>query len=248
MRVADAGESINYNAHPTRWGVNLPRSFNAKNFPLGPNALWDLGRNLGNLEPQVGILESRDPAPKGVFDYITFLYDWARTSSFAPPISFGEDEGSQRSGATLEIRMWPLIKANRRFRAYLGNGIGRALWMSARMLEQKRLGDVPVRALERILRGQIVPRFADVLPRDHVAIVDEVVKLTATNPPTISMETAQKVLGRGPGEVARIRAQMGDAELVEEMQRWKGQGMGDNVVLQAMAGRGQAQTETEEEK
>ena len=94
MRVADIGESINYNAHPTRWGTNLPRAFNAKNFPLGPNAFWDLGRNLGNLEPKIGLLETRDPAPEGVFKYVNFLYDWSRTSSFAPPISFGEDEGS----------------------------------------------------------------------------------------------------------------------------------------------------------
>ena len=244
MRVADIGESINYNAHPTRWGVNLPRSFNAKNFPLGPNALWDLGRNLGNLQPEVGILETKDPAPEGVFKYVNFLYDWTRTSSFAPPIAFGEDEGSQRSGATLEIRMWPLIKSTRRFRAYLGNGIARALWMSAVMLKQKGFSDIPVRSLDRILKGQVVPRFADVLPRDHVAIVDEVVKLTATNPPEISMETAQKILGRGPGEVERIKEQLKDKELMDALAKWQNKGQDPNQVMNAQAGKMQPQERT----
>ena len=47
-RVADMGDSINYNAHPVYWGYNLPRNFNAKNYPLGPNAMWDMGRVLGS--------------------------------------------------------------------------------------------------------------------------------------------------------------------------------------------------------
>ena len=137
--------------------------------------------------------------------------------------------------------MWPLIKSTRRFRAYLGNGIARALWMSARMLEQKRFGDIPVRTLDRILKGQIVPRFADVLPRDHVAIVDEVVKLSSTTPPEISMETAQKILGRGPGEAERIKEQLQDKELMDAMMKWQNKGQDPNQVLNAQAGKNQPQ-------
>jgi len=58
MRVADIGDAINYNAHPTRWGLNLPRDFNAANYPLGPNSFWNLGRSLGSSpEPKVGMLK-----------------------------------------------------------------------------------------------------------------------------------------------------------------------------------------------
>ena len=120
MRLGDISEAINYNAHPVRYGYNLPRAFNTANFPLSPDSLWDLGRVIGNSpEPTVGMLEAKEAVHDSSFTYLNFLYDWTRTSTFAPPIAFGEDNGGgQRSGATLEIRMLPLIKATRRSRAY----------------------------------------------------------------------------------------------------------------------------------
>jgi hypothetical protein len=206
MRIADVGDAINYNAHPTRYGFNLPRDFNAKNYPLGPNSMWNLGRQIGSSPPpEVGILEAKSAVANGVFDHIQFLYDWARTSSSAPPIAFGEDNGGgQRSGVTLEIRMWPLVKAIRRSRAYLRASLKRALYISGAILKQKDFDGIPKRAIDRFLDGTIVPRFYEVLPRDHSAIVDEVVKLLATDPPAISLETALVILGRGANEQKRI--------------------------------------------
>jgi hypothetical protein len=232
MRLADLGEAISYSAHPTRWGVNLPRAFNAKNFPIGYSSMWDLGRTLGNNPaPTVGMLEARNPIPQSVFDYLKFIYDWARTSSFAPPIAFGEDQGGgQRSGATLEIRMWPLVKAVRRSRAYMSAGIQKAIWMTARILEQKRLSTIPVTALKKMADGKIVPNMPSIMPRDHQQVVDEIVKLLSTDPPSISLETAQKELSRGVGEVDRIRTMLEDKEL------WKPQpAKGETDVSQGKA-------------
>ncbi|MGD0002878.1 MAG: phage portal protein [Anaerolineaceae bacterium] len=215
-RVADMGDSINYNAHPVYWGYNLPRNFNAKNYPLGPNAMWDMGRVLGSSPPpSVALLEAKAPIPQGAFDYVQFLYDWSRTSSFSPPITFGEDSGGgQRSGVTLEIRMWPLIKALKRSSAYMVEAVSRAARISSKILAQKSISDVPARALDRINKSVVVPVIAPVLPRDHQTVVDEVVKLFSTEPKGISLETAQKELGRGPGEVDRIKAMMGDETLI----------------------------------
>lgn len=212
MRIADIGEALNYNAHPTRWGLNLPRGFNVKNFPIGPNAMWDLGRVIGQSPaPQVGLLEAKNPVPQGAFDYLKFIYDWGRTSSFTPPIVFGEDNGGgQRSGATLEIRMLPLLRAIHRSRAYLGEAVLRMAWMTGKILAQKRFSDVPSRAVSALLSGNLVVRFEEVLPRDHQAVVDEVVKLLSTTPPGISLETAQKILGRGAGEPERIKQMIAD--------------------------------------
>jgi hypothetical protein len=216
MRVADIGEAINYNAHPTRWGINLPRDFTKENFPLGSNAMWNLGRSIGGFKPEVGMLEAKTAVSPSAFEYVKFLYDWSRTSVFAPPIAFGEDNGGgQRSGATLEIRMWPLIKAVRRSRTYLSKSISRALKISAAILDAKSFPDVPKRAVASLKSGNIVPSFHDVLPRDHAAVVDEVVKLLATDPPAISIETAQTILGRGNGEVTRIE------EMLKKVELWK---------------------------
>jgi hypothetical protein len=224
--LADISDAINYNAHPVRWGINLPRDFNAKNFPLGPNALWNLGRALsGNPKPEVGIMEASAAISNGVFDYIKFVYDWSRISSAAPPIVFGEDEGGgQRSGVTLELRMWPILKAIRRSRSYLSGGLRRALYISGRILEQKKFKDVSSHAITALLEGRIVPYFYDVMPRDQAANVDEVVKLLSTDPPAISLETSQQVLGRGTGEVERIRGMMDDKEL------WKSERAAKNMA------------------
>jgi hypothetical protein len=68
--------------------------------------------------------------------------------------------------------------------------------------------------LDRINKSIVVPVIAPVLPRDHQTVVDEVVKLLSTEPKGISLETAQKDLGRGPGEVDRIKTMMADKVLL----------------------------------
>lgn len=213
-RIADIGEALNYNAHPTRWGVNLPRSFKRENFPLGPNALWDLGRQVGSMPPaQVGMLEAKNPIPDQAFKHLRFLYDWARTSSFAPPIVFGEDEGSQRSGDTLEIRMWSLVKYVRRSRANLSSALNRMAWMSGVIYQQKGWSGISGYAVRRLVENKVVPAYAPVLPRDHQAIVDEMIKLRSLEVPGISLETMQKDLGRDSGEVERIIEELQSEEL-----------------------------------
>lgn len=219
-RIADMGEAINYNAHPIKTGTNLPRTFNSDNYPIGPNELWDLGRAWKDApEPRIDVIEIKNPIPTGAFDFMSFLYDWSMTSSSTPPIAFGIDSGgSQRSGITLEIRMWPLIKAIRRSRAYMGKGLIRAAKKTALMLQQKKLSSVPVRPLDRILAGNIVPYFASIMPRDQAKVVDEVTKRLSTNPPTISLPTAVKKLGDNAGENDRIKEMLNDDDLYQRAQ------------------------------
>ena len=238
MKVADLGEGISYNSQPTRWGYNLPKGFNQDNFPLEPNAMWDLGRSIGTTPPPtVGIMQTPDPAPQGVFSYLKFLNDWASTASFAPPIVFGEDTGGgQRSGDTLEIRMLPMIKAVRRQRAYMSEGLMKAAKMTGKILEQKHPADIPLKAIQRMIDGSIMPVYADPLPRDHQSIVDEVVKLLSTVPQSISLETAVKILGRGQGEVDRIRKMLAEKELYPQPKP------ANNPVSEGLAGKETPQT------
>jgi hypothetical protein len=149
--------------------------------------------------------------PEAAFKHIQFVYDWVRTSSFAPPIAFGEDNGGgQRSGVTLEIRLWPLLKAVRRSRSYLTTGLMRATRITGRILSQKKFSDVDKRVIQGLLEGDLTTQYHHVLPRDQAAVVDEVVKLLSTNPPAISLETSQEILGRGMSEVTRIIKMMTD--------------------------------------
>jgi hypothetical protein len=242
MRVADIGEALNYNAHPVRWGRNLPKSFNTRNYEMGPNALWDLGRTIGNSPPpEVGVLEAKNAVSDGAFQFVDFLYDWSRTSVFAPPIAFGEDSDSApKGGPVLEIRMWPLIKYVRRTRAYMGEAIARAIRMSALILQQKHITGVPARALTAMVDGSVKPHFFDIMPRDHVAIVDEVIKLMSTTPPTISIETAQKILGRGSSEVDRI------STMLKNKLFYPPEPMPSNKTKEALAGAETPQAQVED--
>lgn len=211
IRMADLGDAITYNSHPTRWGRDMSKGFTGKNFEVGVNTLWDLGRSMGERKPEVGMLEAKNPLPAGVFEYLKFVYDWARTSVSSPPIAFGEDNGGgQRSGATLEIRMWPLLKAVRRSRSYMLEGINRAIRMTALMYKQKAFNDILPTPVKAMLDGKVVPHMASIMPKDHAAVVDEVTKLMSTTPRTISLPMAIKQLGRGAGEVQRIREMIED--------------------------------------
>jgi len=210
-RMADISEAVNYGSNPIMWGINMPRGFNSENFPLGPGAMWDLGKSIGGYTPEVGALEIKNTVQSGTLDFMRLIYSWVETSAEAPPIAFGKDDGGgQRSGITLELRMWPLIKAVRRSRNYMRTGIRRLIKIIGLMLKQKGFTDVPVRAVDSILSGRIVPVFDPIMPRDHQAIVDEVVKLMSTEPKTISLETAQRILGRGPAEVTKILAMVSE--------------------------------------
>jgi hypothetical protein len=208
-RIADAGEALSYHSHPIYYGHDLPNNFDTKNYPLDPSSFWDLGRTRGTDTPEVGMLTNDTPVAESTFKYINFLYDWTRTAASAPPIAFGEDNGGgQRSGITLEIRLWPMLKAVRRSRSYLSTGFARALQITGLMLKQKKFTDVPAGVADLLIGRRILPVFNSVLPRDEAALVDEVVKLLSTPIPAISLESAEMVLGRGQAEVDKIMKMM----------------------------------------
>ncbi len=212
MRVADIGESITYNAHPLKWGYNLPRDINDRNkFPFGPSTLWDLGRVLpGGDAPDLRLLESSSPISQAAMEHIRFVYDWSRSASYTPPIAFGEDEGSQRSGATLIIRMWPLTRAVRRSRMYLKAGVIRLLDLIMTVSKTNFPSEVSRELARAYEESIIVPNFSPILPRERTDIVQEVIQRLSTDPPSISLSTALDLLDvRHPAsEEALIRQEV----------------------------------------
>jgi hypothetical protein len=236
MRLADVSDALNYHMHPIFYGSNLPKNFNATNFPIAPWAFWDFGRTMGNNKPEVAILETEHAVSPQAFEYVKFLYDWTRTSSFAPPIAFGEDDGGgQRSGATLEIRLWPLLKALRRSRAYMTTGIKRAMHITGRMLAQKKFSDLDSGIAKVLYDRALAVGYHRILPRERSSVVDEVVKLSELTPPQISMETAQAMLGRGLPEVSRIikgLEQLGSQdEVLAVLERLRGKQSAQNQAM-----------------
>src|SRR5262249_45743980 len=63
--------------------------------------------NPGNAhDPDVFVEDPPNISP-GLVDYVDKVYNQIRRSGFLPAVAEGEDEGSQRSGVTLDIRFWP---------------------------------------------------------------------------------------------------------------------------------------------
>jgi hypothetical protein len=239
MRVADLGEAVNYNSHPIKWGYNLPKAFNSENYPVGPNTLWDMGKIIGSSNPPfVGVLEAKNPLPEGSQNYIQFLFDWSLTSQNTPPIALGIEGTSQRTGISLEVKMYPLLRAITRSRSYMSAGILQALRYSALILNQKDisvdLGGPNKRALKKLINKELVVRYASIMPRDQASITDQIVKQLSTTPPVVSLESAAKDLGRGTAEVERIREMLsedilysrGQKQFVEEKPAGKDSGTG----------------------
>ena len=215
MSVGDAGEVIRKNAHPILWGKNIPAGFSKEVFRTSSDAMWDAGRSQGDRDPEINVLETKGEILAPAFDYIKFMLRMGRDHAGTPAIAYGDDDGGgQRSGDTLEIRLNPLMAAVRRSRSYFTPTLRRMLKITGAILRQKSFSDVPVRAIDSL--EKLTPTYSQVLPRSRPAIVDEVVKLLATDPPSISLETAEVLLGRGSREVELIKQMIKDEALKKE--------------------------------
>ena len=93
--------------------------------------------------------------------------------------------------------------------------------------------------MARLSEGALEPKFHNVMPRDHNADVDEVVKLLNTPVPAVSLETVQEILGRGSPEVSRILEMLSDPALgkfFEKIMANSGQGEGEDDTSKAPHG------------
>lgn len=214
MTIGDIGDVIRKNAHPIIWGKNIPSGFKSEVYRTHSDALWDIGRRVSDYDPEVGVLEIHGEVLEPAEKHAKFLLRMARDHAGTPAIAYGDDDGGgQRSGDTLEIRLRPLVSAILRSRSYFTIGLRRMAKITAEIYKQKRFPDEVIqrRVIDRIER--LTPTYSEVLPRSRHAIVDEVVKLLSIDPPGISLETAEVILGRGTREVELIKKMLKDEEL-----------------------------------
>lgn len=102
-------------------------------------------------------------------------------------IPFGEDEGSQRSGQTLALRMWPILSHTRAERTHWNDGLTRFGWYILKMLRQimkdnealaekmRTLGiNIPDNAEELL---DISTEWSPQIPQDRAQLVLETTQL-----------------------------------------------------------------------
>jgi len=119
-RMADVGDGVAYASHPIRVVRNVTKR--SGDLPVGPDAIWDLGIGFGNRQPDAFSLETHTNYGEAM-KYMSIIEKYGREAVGLPPIAFGEDEGSQRSGTTLLIRFLPLTQQIKRARLYWRAGL-----------------------------------------------------------------------------------------------------------------------------
>jgi SPP1 Gp6-like portal protein len=182
-RMADIGDIINYHAHP----ITILKGFYGKvnDLPVAADAVWDMGR-----EGEASYLEWGGPPPQ-MLEYLDMLLRVLLETSNLTPVAFGNITSSQASSAALNIQMLPITEVVRRKRAVWGpqlvDMIIKLLTHEDAVLKSKgsslkRVYDFELTDLERF---EIQVKWAPILPRDRLAVVNEQVALLSNHAKSI---------------------------------------------------------------
>lgn len=199
---SDISQTIAVNAHPI---VVLTNYFGkADQLPVGPDAIWDLGRDgdakyLTGGQPPVDSLAYFDKL-------LNVLYDLAQ----APREVFGSSNESITTGLGLTMKLLPLLRRVRWKRMSWRRPLLSYVRLAAHA--QAMNGTLPFDP-NYLWKVTLDPMFAPFLPRDTSAIIQDNVALVKNG--LRSMDRALEDLREEdiPGEVARIQQDM----------RWKSQ-------------------------
>jgi hypothetical protein len=183
-RLADVGDAVNREVHKDVYVSNIPggaRSIRRH------GRFVDLGTGLGANSPETHDVD-RGQVPEKSFEFVSALVDFSRYSAMTPAVAFGEDEGSQRSGMTLVLRMWPMLQTAKANRTLIRSGLSA---LARKTLTIGRTQGVNIDTGQRYYEPDLPP----LLPRDREQQVLEVSTLwgNGTNP-LISRERALDVL------------------------------------------------------
>jgi hypothetical protein len=115
-RLSDLGVSVKDGANPTYIARNISqRGVGTVKLTEYIDAV-DIGSaGIGGEDPDVFPLDP-PKLPEGAYKFPHELQSYFRRGVFTPDVAYGEDEGSQRSGMTLEVRMWPMTSHARQER------------------------------------------------------------------------------------------------------------------------------------
>lgn len=173
LRLADVGDHISQVSHEIIAGRNIQNAAAVRKIP-GVTDYIDLGGtpgfSAGSTEPHMWAVK-RTPVTDSSINLVGELYNHLRREIYIPAVADGEDEGSQRSGETLHVRMWPLTGHTRIERALHSTGLARLYKMLLLMLAQK--GEAGVKS--KHLKIPVGSHWDPVLPRGRGDLIMELV-------------------------------------------------------------------------
>lgn len=116
---------------------------------------------------------------EAMIQYVDKLWKQILRDSDLSSIPFGEDEGSQRSGQTLALRMFPTISHIKQERTYWNDGLTKLAWHILKMvryiqISTKLLDGLGINLPEDYRRKlEISTEWSPAIPQDRKQLVDE---------------------------------------------------------------------------
>ncbi|RUM43097.1 MAG: hypothetical protein DSY80_06150 [Desulfocapsa sp.] len=179
LRLADVGDHVSLVSHEIIATKNVQGAITVKHIP-GVADYVDLGSAVGfssgATEPNMWAVK-RTPVTDSSIKLVGELYDHLRREIYIPAVADGEDEGSQRSGETLHVRMWPLTGHTRIERALHSTGFARLYKMLLLMLAKK--GEAGIK--NKHLKIPVGSHWDPILPRGRGDLILELVNRKSAN-------------------------------------------------------------------
>jgi hypothetical protein len=179
LRFADFGDAVNSDAHSAVAVRNTQGTPRITHLANGMEVV-DLGSAVGitGNEPDPDILEVRKAMASAPMNtMLNSLYDQYRRDASHPAVADGEDEGSQRSAATLVARMWPLTSHINMERINWTGGLDWLTVVALRMMKIKGVGGITEEHLDMRVRQE----WAPILPKDREQYINELTNRVSAN-------------------------------------------------------------------
>jgi hypothetical protein len=179
LRFADFGDAVNSDAHSAVAVRNTQGTPRVSHLTNGLEVI-DLGSAVGitGNEPDPDMLEVRKAMASAPMDtMLKSLYDQYRRDAAHPAVADGEDEGSQRSAATLVARMWPLTSHINMERINWTGGLDWLTVMALRMMKIKGVGEITQDHLDM----RVTQAWAPILPKDREQFINELTNRVSAN-------------------------------------------------------------------
>ncbi len=174
LRLSDYGDAVSSDSHTTIVvsGQSDYRIEEAQKVSPRVKAIKVKLTGMGNTgtakDSNPDVFQLQQTAHTSMGELVDKLLDLFAKTVHIPPVAYGTDEGSQRSSATLVLRMWPLISHAQLERVYWTVGLNRICAIIVRMLSVKFPGKY-----SKFKNIKIKQDWAPYLPKDREAIINE---------------------------------------------------------------------------
>lgn len=171
LRYGDYGDATNDDAHPIVAVRDVGGQLQTRKVTSWLEVI-DLGQTqgiTGNEKPPDMFEVRNQRASIAMKNLIESIWQQYGRDSFVPPVAYGEDEGSQRSGQTLAMRFWPLGSHASTERYFWTAGLDVFQPILLRIMRIKNLLGIT----EEHTKLRMKQVWAPLLPRDREADVQE---------------------------------------------------------------------------